>query len=104
DFTFYSEGYYEVPFREDLVAVNGKAAGNAGPLIKDPTILARLETIIPDKEYAGKKIEYLMRDNEVMVTGRDEQREASNVFRIPSEWVNTPHLRFRYNNADNKFY
>lgn len=103
DFTFYSEGYYEVPFREDLMFEDGKATGNARPSIKDPSILARLETIIPDKEFAGKKIEYLMRDNEIMVTGKDEQREASNVFRIPSEWVNTPHLRIRYNKGDSKF-
>ncbi|HEY0768989.1 MAG TPA: hypothetical protein VGD31_01555, partial [Sphingobacteriaceae bacterium] len=28
----------------------------------------------------------------------------SNIFRIPSDWVNTPHLRIRYNKSDNKFY
>jgi hypothetical protein len=65
---------------------------------------ARFETIIPDKEFAGKKIEYYMKDEEITVCGLEETNEASNIFRIPSEWVNTPHLRIRYNKPDSKFY
>jgi hypothetical protein len=40
----------------------------------------------------------------VIVSGKDESRDASNIFRIPSEWVNTPHLRIRFNKEDGKFY
>jgi hypothetical protein len=97
-FTFYSEGYYEVPYGEDLVYDEKKVtnSGSAG--------LARLETILPDKAFAGRKMEYLMRDDEIIVSGKEETREASNIFRVPSEWVNTPHLRIRYNKNENKFY
>ena len=96
-FTFYSEGYYEVPYKEDLL-FDGKVPS------RNDTGLARLETILPDKAFAGRKVEFLMRDEEVLVSGKDESREAGYIFRIPSEWVNTPHLRIRYNRGDGKFY
>lgn len=98
DFTFYSEGYYEVPYREDLVLDEGKITNS------QTGVLARFETIIPDKTFAGKKIEYLMKEEEITVTGKDEPGDASNIFKIPSDWVNTPHLRIRYNKAAAKFY
>ncbi|TDH26570.1 hypothetical protein EXU57_10800 [Segetibacter sp. 3557_3] len=96
-FTFYSEGYYEVTYREDLVVDEGNITNT------EPAVLARLETIVPDKEYAGKKIEYLMKDEEITVSGKDEQRTGTNIFRIPSDWVNSPHLQIRHNQQDNKF-
>lgn len=98
DFTFYSEGYYEVPYQENLVLDEGKMS-NA-----NTDVLARFETIIPDREFAGKRIEYLMKGEEIIVSGKDEHKEGSNIFRIPSDWVNTPHLRIRYNKNDGKFY
>ena len=98
-FTFYSEGYYEVPFQEDLIVDEKKIAAAA-----DNTLLARFETIIPDREYAGKRIEFLMRDEEIVVSGKEEHRDGSNIFKIPSDWVNSPHLRIRFNKNDNKFY
>ena len=70
----------------------------------DTTVFARLETIIPDKEFAGKKLEYYMREKDILVSGKDETGDKPNIFRIPSEWVNTPHLRIRYDKSDNKFY
>jgi hypothetical protein len=97
-FTFYSEGYYEVPFQEDLIVDDKKVA------TVENTVLARFETIIPDKEYAGKRIEFLMRDEEIVVSGKEEQREGSHIFKIPSDWVNSPHLRIRYSKSDHKFY
>jgi hypothetical protein len=45
-----------------------------------------------------------MKDEEVLVCGSEETREASHIFRIPSEWVNTPHLRIRYNRSEDVFY
>ena len=98
DFTFYSEGYYEVPYQENLL-LDEAMINNARA-----AVLARLETIIPDKAFAGKKIEFLMKEEEIIVTGKDEQKNASNIFRIPSDWVNTPHLRIRYNKSNGKFY
>jgi hypothetical protein len=98
DFTFYSEGYYEVPYQENLVLDEARIS-NA-----EASLLARFETIVPDREYVGKKIEYLMKDEEIIVTGKDEKRDSANIFRIPSDWVNTPHLRIRYNKNDAKFY
>jgi len=97
-FTFYSEGYYEIPYGADLVYDERKvnASTSAG--------FARLETIVPDKAYAGKKLEYLMKDEEIIVTGKEDIREASHIFRVPSEWVNTPHLRVRYSRNEDKFY
>lgn len=97
-FTFYSEGYYEVPYVEELEYDEKKVrnVAQAG--------FARFETILPEKEFAGRKVEYFMKDEEIVVSGKDETREASNIFRVPSDWVNTPHLRIRYNKSDSKFY
>ncbi len=104
-FTFYSEGYYEVPFNERMLSpipssnnyqqTNPTYAGD---------LLARFETIIPDAAFAGKKIEYFMRDKEIFVSGKDEQKYKPDIFRIPSEWVNTPHLKIKLDENDNKFY
>ena len=96
-FYFYSEGYYEIPYQEKLENT-GKAASSA------PGMIARLETFLPDKAFAGKKLEYLMKENEITVSGSEAKSNASGVFRIPSEWVNTPHLRIRFSNTENKLY
>lgn len=97
-FNFYSEGYYEVPYLEDLEysEKSFKQTTASG--------FARIETILPDKAWAGRKLEYIMKDEEIIVSGKDETREASNIFKVPSEWVNTPHLRIRYNKSEDKFY
>jgi hypothetical protein len=97
-FTFYSEGYYEIPYDEQLV-LDEKSLSKS-----ENTVLARFETIVPDREFAGKKIEFLMKEEEVIVTGKEEQKEGPNIFKIPSDWVNTPHLRIRFNKSDGKFY
>ncbi|HEY0679304.1 MAG TPA: hypothetical protein VGD17_13530 [Chitinophagaceae bacterium] len=98
DFTFYSEGYYEMPYQDDLTYDEGKMRNAAS------SNLARFETIIPDKAFAGKKIEYMMKDDEIIVSGKEEKREDAHIFRIPSEWVSTPHLRIKYDRAVKKFY
>lgn len=98
DFTFYSEGYYEVPYVEDLDYQENKVSQVA------KSGYARFETIVPGKEYVGRKIEYMMKDEEIIVSGSDETREGPGIFKIPSDWVNTPHLHIRLNKADGKFY
>ena len=97
-FTFYSEGYYEVPYINDLSPVETK--------IKNVENLpyARFETILPDKAFAGHKVEYFMTDDEIVVSGSEETRDKTNIFKIPSEWVDTPHLTIKYNKSDAKFY
>jgi hypothetical protein len=97
-FTFYSEGYYEVPYVDDLEPDDRKVS------TKSKTAFARFETILPDKAFAGHKVEFLMNDEEIIVAGEDEKRDDPDIFRIPSEWVNTPHLKIRFNKSDNKFY
>ncbi|MCO5949020.1 hypothetical protein [Mucilaginibacter flavidus] len=97
-FNYYSEGYYELPYLEDL-EYDEKGAVKSGKKYH-----ARFETILPEKQFAGKKVEYLMNDDEIIVSGEDEEREDSNIFKIPTEWVNSPHLRIRYNKSDGKFY
>ena len=97
-FNFYSEGYYEVPYQGDLVYDESKVASSA------QADFARFETILPDKAFSGRKLEYFMKDEEIIVSGKDETREASNIFKVPSDWVNTPHLRIRFNKQENKFY
>ena len=96
DFTFYSDGYYEIPWNESLVLgdVNDP---------KVPKYFARLEATLPDKQYAGKKLEYLVKNEELMVSGIDEKPDQPGVFRIPSEWVSTPHLSIRYDKTADKF-
>jgi hypothetical protein len=96
-FTYYSEGYFEIPYEETLEAEEPGIA-------KPQSNIARLETIMPNQQFAGKKVEYLMKDEEIIVSGSDETREDSNIFTIPSEWVNAPHLQIRFNKADGKFY
>lgn len=95
-FTYYSDGYMEIPYEEELEYADEKAI--------DTTVLARLETIIPDKKFAGKKVEYLIKDDNIIISGSDETREDANIFTIPSEWVNSPHLQIKYNKTDGKFY
>ena len=97
-FNFYSEGYYEVPYREDLVLETGKISN------EQSKTLGRFETTVPDRQFSGKKIEYYMKDKEIIVSGKEEERTDPHIFRIPSEWVSTPHLRIRYNNNEDKFY
>lgn len=114
-FTFYSEGYYEVPFEEHFLLqatpISNKATTSEGasnhqhtnPTVSN-SLFARFETIVPDKEFAGKKIEYFMRDREILISGKDETKDKPSVFRIPSEWVNSPHLKIKFDANDNKFY
>ena len=110
DFHFYSDGYFEVPFRDDFKYDEGQVKstpGTATPSAKNVVnrnAIARLETIIPDKEFAGKKIEYFMEADEIVVSGKEETNDVANFFKIPSDWVNTPHLRIRYNRDENKLY
>jgi len=97
DFTFYSDGYYEIPWQDSL------ELGESGDP-KAPRYFARLEATLPDKEYAGKKLEYLVKDEAIIVAGIDEKPGQPCVFRIPSEWVSTPHLSMRYDKGTDKFF
>ena len=97
DFTFYSDGYYEIPFDKNLLPVNTVVPATA-------SCFARLETTIPDKQYTGKKLEYLMKHEEILVSGADETTPDASVFRVPSEWVSTPHLAIRYDKSADKFF
>jgi hypothetical protein len=97
-FTYYSEGYYELPYANDL-QYNEKDVIKPGQ-----TVLARLDTIMPDKQFVGRKVEFLMKNEDIVVSGNEETREDAAVFKIPSDWVNTPHLRIRMNKADGKLY
>ncbi len=97
-FTFYSEGYYEVPYVNELELDEKKVRNTENPTY------ARFETILPDKAYSGHKVEYFMNDQEITVSGSEESREDPHIFKIPSEWVNTPHLSIRFNKSDSKFY
>ncbi len=98
DFIFYSEGYYEIPYVDNLKYENKplKDLQNA--------VLARFETTLPDQAYAGKKVEYLMKTEDIIVSGNEETREEKNIFKVPSEWVNTPHLKIRHDKDQDKFY
>jgi hypothetical protein len=97
DFTFYSDGYYEIPWQDSL---------ELGELMdaKVPRYFARLEATLPEKEYAGKKLEYLIKDEAITVSGVDEKPGQPGVFLIPSEWVSTPHLSMRYDKTADKFF
>ena len=96
-FNYYSDGYYEIPYRNDLVL-------DEAAMVNNKSVLARLEAIIPDKGNTGKKIEFLMKDYEITVSGKDETKQSQDIFKIPSEWVDTPHLKIAFNSNENKFY
>jgi hypothetical protein len=98
-FTYYSEGYYELPYAPELDETDQPAEKK-----KPAKLYARLDTIMPDQKYAGKKFEYLMKDEDIVVSGAEETREEPQVFKIPSDWVDAPHLRIRFNAADGKLY
>lgn len=103
-FTYYSEGYYELPYAAELKSgTTVEAAGQSGNTHGQKDY-ARLETIMPDENFRGKKLEYLMKNEEIVISGRDEHRKEPHIFTIPSDWVNTPHLSIRYNQQDSKFY
>ncbi|WP_316811762.1 hypothetical protein [Pedobacter heparinus] len=98
DFIFYSEGYYEIPYLTNL------KHGSKTEVPEESTVLARFETTLPDKAYSGQKLEYLMKFNEIIVSGNEETKDEPHIFKIPSEWVNTPHLRIRFSKTEDKFY
>lgn len=98
DFIFYSDGYYEIPYLANLKSAPKKET------VEGNVVLARLETTLPDKAYSGQKLEYLMKFNDIIISGDEESREDAHVFKIPSEWVNSPHLQIRYNKTEDKFY
>jgi len=97
-FNYYSEGYYEIPYDESLETDEERSAN------PNQKYYARFETILPEKQFAGKKVEFLMLDNDIVVSGNDETREERNIFRVPTDWVNSPHLQIRFNKSDGKFY
>ena len=45
-----------------------------------------------------------MKDYEITVSGKDETKQSQDIFKIPSEWVDTPHLKIAFNSNENKFY
>jgi hypothetical protein len=101
DFIFYSEGYYEIPY-----LANFNLAQKSSPAVEGHvghTALARFETTIPDQAYSGQKLEYVMKFNDILVSGAEEVREDAHIFKIPSDWVNAPHLRIRFDQATGKF-
>lgn len=98
-FNYYSEGYYELPY-EDRRGSGGQPWSGSG----GSKALARLETVLPDKAYAGKKLEFLIQEGDITVSGSDAPDGNAFIFRIPSDWVDTPHLRIRYGSGDGKFY
>jgi hypothetical protein len=98
-FNYYSEGYFELPYIEELVY---EESGHISHEKKKD--FARFETILPEKQFAGKKVEYIMKNDEIIISGNEETRNDPHIFKIPSEWVNTPHLQIRFNKSDGKFY
>lgn len=98
DFIFYSEGYYEIPYLANLKFAQKNEA------VAENLLLARFETTLPDKAYSGQKLEYLMKSNEIIISGNEETRTDANIFKIPSDWVNAPHLQIRYNKTEDKFF
>ncbi len=98
DFNFYSDGYFEVNYQADLTYDN-KHHDGAGS-----AVLARFEAILPDKAFAGKKIEYFMKNEEIIVSGKDDTGEAYNIFKLPTEWINSPHLRIKLDKKSGKLF
>jgi len=97
-FNHYSDGYYEVPYKTELV--HNVPAHVATPA----NLFAKLEVIVPDKAFAGKKITYLMKNEEILIAGKESIHMNGEIFSIPSEWVNSPHLRIRFHQPLGKFY
>jgi hypothetical protein len=92
-FHYYSEGYYELPYNDEQEG--RRSSLEQAVKTTETTGKARLETILPDQ--AGKKLKFYIDTGEVTVSGIEAAADEPSVFRIPSDWVNTPHLRIRYN-------
>lgn len=97
DFTFYSDGYYEIPYHQSLVV-------DEPGTVNTSKYFARFEITLPDKQYAGKKLEYFMKQEQITVSGSEENSSQEGVFKIPSEWVSTPHLLIRFDKKADKFF
>ncbi len=63
DFTYYSDGYYEIPWEDTLET--GEVSD-----VSRPRYFARLDATVPEKEYVGKKIEYLVKDEAFLDIGK----------------------------------
>lgn len=104
-FTYYSEGYYELPYamesKTETTTGSATDRSRSGKMQND---YARLETIMPDENFRGKKLEYLMKNEEIVISGKEETRKESHIFSIPSDWVNTPHLSIRFDQQASKFF
>lgn len=98
DFIFYSEGYYEIPYIANI------KSPTKNEVVQENVLLARFETTLPDQAYTGQKLEYMMKFNDITISGNEETRTEDNIFKIPSDWVNSPHLQIRYNKTADKFY
>lgn len=98
DFIFYSEGYYEIPYVANI------KKGTKNEVAEENTLLARFETTLPDQAFSGQKLEYLMKFNDILVSGNEETRDNANIFKIPSDWVNSPHLQIRYHKTNDQFF
>ncbi len=97
DFTFYTDGYFEVIYQPDLTYENKHNSATGA-------VFARLEAILPNKEFAGKKIEYFMKNEEIIISGNDDTGDAYNIFKLPTEWVNSPHLRIKVDKKNGKLF
>lgn len=98
DFIFYSEGYYEIPYVANI------KSPTKNEVVPENILLARFETTLPDQAYTGQKLEYLMKFNDITISGNEESRTDDSIFKIPSDWVNSPHLQIRYNKTAEKFF
>jgi len=103
-FNYYSEGYYELPFQLNVASATANVGAAGITANGGPKTYARFETIMPDQDFRGKKVEYLMNAEEIIVSGKEETRTDAHIFTIPSDWVNTSHLKIRYQPAEAKFY
>lgn len=102
-FTYYSEGYYELPFESELGTQLEAISGHGQkPSLKKG--FARLELIMPVEQYRGKKIEYLMEKDDILISGNEQSNSDADTFYISSEWVNSPHLRLVYRKKEDKLY
>ena len=56
------------------------------------------------KSMWAKRLNTSLRMKLFLISGSDEKPNQPGIFRVPSDWVSSPHLSVRYDKTGDKFY
>lgn len=95
------EGYFRYKFNDKLVFESEQKVSNAMDNSKEITA-NKSELAILTYQKAGYNIEYTMKDSPIYISGKNDERKISTVFKLENEELENGHVQIKYEN--NKFY